>query len=65
MTTFLTTNQREYLIKEYMEQLEEFDQLEEYGDMAETLRSCDNVEFYNLIVEFMPIFAEPGFIPKI
>ena len=65
MTTFLTKNQREYLIEEYMEQLEEFDQLEEYGHMANKLRSCDNVEFYNHIVEFMPIYAEPNQIPNI
>lgn len=60
MTTFLNAAQREFLIEEYMEQLEEFDQLEEYGFMADTLRKCNNVEFYQHIIEFMPIYAEPG-----
>jgi hypothetical protein len=64
MTTFLTTAQREFLIGEYMEQLEEFDQLEEFPGMADTLRSCNNTEFYELIIDFMPIFEEPGMINK-
>ena len=36
MTTFITKAQREWLIAEYMEQLEEFDQLDEYPGMEET-----------------------------
>ena len=64
MTRWLNKAQREFLIQEYMEQLEEFDQLDEYGDMDEVLRSCNNNEFYQLVVEFMPIYAEPGMIQK-
>ena len=59
MTTFLNAAQREFLIEEYMEQLKEFDQLEEYGDMADILRKCNNVEFYQYIIEFMPIYGDP------
>ena len=59
MTTFLNAAQREFLIEEYMEQLKEFDQLEEYGDMADILRKCNNVEFYQHIIEFMPIYGDP------
>jgi len=62
---FLTKAQREFLIKEYMDQLEEFDQLEEYGDMDEHLRRLGNAEFYTYIVEFMPIFEDARFIPDI
>jgi len=47
MTTFLTTAQREFLIEEYKEQLEEFDQMEEYGFLLNELRSYNNVDFYN------------------
>ncbi len=64
MTTFLTKAQREYLIEEYLEQLEEFDQLEEFSGMGDTLRSCNNTEFYELIIDFMPIYGEPGFLQK-
>ena len=60
MTTFLTKAQREFLIDEYMEQLEEFDQLDEYPNMDETLRACGNVEFLTLCVEFMPFYGEPA-----
>lgn len=59
MTTFLTTAQREFLISEYKEQLEEFDQLEEYGYILEGLRTMGNVEFLQECVDFMPIYAEP------
>tara|TARA_A100001515_G_scaffold6195_1_gene5312 strand:- start:8062 stop:8274 length:213 start_codon:yes stop_codon:yes gene_type:complete len=64
MTTFLTTAQREFLIEEYKEQLEEFDQMEEYGFLLNELRSYNNVDFYNEIIEFMPIYAEPGMIDQ-
>ena len=64
MTRWLNKSQREFLIQEYMEQLEEFDQLDEYGDMDKVLRSCDNNEFYQLVIEFMPIYDEPGMIQK-
>ena len=62
---FLTKAQREFLIEEYMEQLEEFDQLEAYGYMEEELRSMGNAEFYTYIVEFMPIYEDARFIPDI
>jgi len=59
MTTFLTTAQREFLIEEYKEQLEEFEQLEEYGHLLDDLRTMNNVDFLNECIDFMPIFAEP------
>ena len=59
MTTFLTTAQREFLIQEYKEQLEEFEQLEEYGCFLDELRTYDNVSFLNACVEWMPIYGEP------
>ena len=59
MTTFLTKAQREFLIEEYKEQLEEFDQLEEYGYFLDELRTYNNVDFLNQCVEFMPIYGEP------
>lgn len=59
MTTFLTAAQREFLIKEYKEQLEEFEQLEEYGYFLDELRTYNNVDFLNQCVEFMPIYGEP------
>ena len=59
MTTFLTIAQREFLIEEYEEQLEEFDQLEEYGYLIDGLRTMDNVNFLNQCIDFMPIYGEP------
>ena len=59
MTTFLTSAQREYLIEEYAEQLDEFGQLEEYGCFLDELRTYNNVDFLNACVEFMPIYGEP------
>ena len=59
MTTFLTTAQREFLIEEYTEQLEEFDQLEEYGHLIPWLRTLNNVDFLQECIEFMPIYGEP------
>lgn len=60
MTTFLTTAQREFLIEEYKKQLEEFDQLEEYGYLLEELPTYNNVDFLNECVEFMPVYGEPA-----
>ena len=60
MTTFLTTAQREFLIEEYKKQLEEFDQLEEYGYLLEELPTYNNVDFLNECVEFMPVYGEPS-----
>jgi hypothetical protein len=60
MTTFLTAAQREFLIEEYKEQLEEFEQLEEYGYFLDELRTYNNVDFLNQCVEFMPIYGEPA-----
>ena len=59
MTTFLTTAQRDFLIEEYKEQLEEFEQLEEYGYLLDRLRTMNNVDFLNECVDFMPIYGEP------
>ena len=60
MTTFLTTAQREFLLSEYKEQLEEWDQLEEYGFLLEEMKTWDNVSFYREMTEQMPIYAKPG-----
>ena len=46
MTTFLTTAQREFLIEEYKEQLEEFEELEEYGYLLDELRKMNNTDFW-------------------
>ena len=64
MTTFLNKDQREFLIEEYKEQLIEFDQLEEYGYLLDQLRTYNNVDFYNEVVAFMPVYEEPGMINK-
>ena len=65
MTTFLTTAQREFLLKEYEEQLEEFDQLEEYGFLLEDLKGWDNVSFWQEMIDQMPIYAQPGMLQKV
>ena len=59
---FLNKAQREWLIAEYMEQIEEFDQLDEFPEMEDTLRSCNNVELVTLCVDFMPAIMD--FLPK-
>lgn len=59
MTTFLTTAQREFLLEEYVDQLDEMGELEEYGHYVDTLRKQDNVKFWETIVEVMPIYGEP------
>ena len=65
MTTFLTTAQREFLIKEYKEQLEDFGELEEYGYLLDELRTFNNIDFWESIIEFMPIYGdEPGHLQK-
>ena len=58
MTTFLTKDQREFLLEEYKDQLEEFDQLEEYGYLLEEMKGWDNVSFWNECIEQMRIFRE-------
>ena len=64
MTTFLSAAQREFLLEEYKEQLEEFDQLEEYGFLLEDMKGWDNVSFWREMTEQMPIYAEPGMLAK-
>ena len=65
MTTFLTTAQREFLIEEYKEQLEEFEELEEYGYLLDELRKMNNTDFWQQCIEFMPIYGdEPGHLQK-
>ena len=58
MTTFITKAQREWLIAEFMEQLEEFDQLDEYPGMEEDLRAMGNVQLIEMCVDFMPLIME-------
>lgn len=60
MTTFLTSAQRKFLIEEYKEQLEEFDQLEEYGHLLDWLPTLNNVDFLQECIDFMPIYGEPA-----
>ena len=64
MTTFLTKDQREFLLEEYKDQLEEFDQLEEYGYLLEEMKGWDNVSFWNECIEQMPIYAKPGMLQR-
>ena len=59
MTTFLTTAQREFLLEEYVDQLDEMGELEEYGHYVDALRKQDNVKFWETIVEVLPIYGEP------
>jgi len=59
MTTFLTTAQREFLIKEYEEQLIEFDQEDQVEELTAWLRTLDNVDFLQECVDQMPIYGEP------
>ena len=59
MTTFLTTAQREFLLDEYVDLLDEMGELEEYGHYVDDLRKQDNVKFWETIVEVMPIYGEP------
>jgi len=58
MTTFINKAQRAYLIDEYIEQLDEFGQLDEYPGMEESLKSMNNVELIEMCVEFMPLIME-------
>ena len=59
MTTFLTKAQREFLCNEYRDQLEDMEELEEYGYLVDELRHLDNVSFWQAIEEVMPLYAEP------
>tara|TARA_Y100000004_G_scaffold164593_1_gene194830 strand:+ start:342 stop:551 length:210 start_codon:yes stop_codon:yes gene_type:complete len=59
MTTFLTKAQRDFLCDEYRDQLEEMEELEEYGHYVDDLRTQDNVTFWKTVLEVMPIYAEP------
>ena len=59
MTTFLTKAQRDFLCDEYRDQLEEMEELEEYGYLVDELRTYDNVSFWQFVVENMPIYGEP------
>jgi len=58
MTTFLTKAQRDFLCDEYRDQLEEMEELEEYGYLVEELRTYDNVAFWRTVIEVMPIYGE-------
>ena len=64
MTPFLNKAQREFLLAEYKEQLEEFDQLEEYGFLLEDMKTWDNVSFWQEVTEQMPVYAKPGELAK-
>ena len=59
MTTFLTKAQRDFLANEYRDQLEEMEELEEYGYTVEELQTYDNVSFWQFVIENMPIYGEP------
>lgn len=59
MTTFLTKAQRDFLCDEYRDQLEEMEELEEYGYLVDELRTYDNVTFWQTVIEEMPIYGEP------
>ena len=55
---FFTKAERETLIGWFMECLEDMDQLDEYPNMEQTLRSCNNSELKELCVDFMPSCLE-------
>lgn len=55
---FLTKAQRNYLIDEYIEQLEEFDQLEEYPDMKKDLERLSNPALIQECEDFMPLIMQ-------
>lgn len=59
MTTFLTKAQRDFLANEYKDQLEEMEELEEYGYTVGELLTYDNVSFWQFVIENMPIYGEP------
>ena len=59
MTTFLTKAQRDFLCDEYRDQLEDMEELEEYGYLVDELRTYDNVAFWQTVIEVMPIYGEP------
>ena len=59
MTTFLTKAQRDFLCDEYRDQLEDMEELEEYGYLVDELRTYDNVAFWQTVTEVMPLYAEP------
>jgi len=65
MTTFLTRAQREFLLEEYREQLEEFDQIEEYGHLIDEFRKWDNVSFWTEMTDQMPIYQKPGMLDEV
>lgn len=65
MTPFLTRAEREFLLAEYKDQLEEWDQLEEYGFLLEEMKTWGNVSFWQEITEQMPIYAKPGMLKKV
>ena len=57
---FLTTAQREFLLEEYEEQLDEFGlEAQEISERTEWLHHLNNVEFLNECIEQMPIYGEP------
>ena len=58
-TTFLTKAQRDFLCDQYRDQLEEMEELEEYGYLVDELRTYDNVSFWQFVIENMPIYGEP------
>ena len=59
MTTFLTKAQRDFLVDEYRDQLDEMEELEEYGYLCDEIQTYNNVSFWTFIIENMPIYGEP------
>ena len=57
-TTFLTTNQRAFLIEEYAEQLLEWDQEHLIKEYTDWLRVLGNADFLQECVEQMPFYGE-------
>ena len=51
--------QRDFLCDEYRDQLEDMEELEEYGYLVDELRTYDNVAFWQTVIEVMPLYAEP------
>ena len=57
MTTFLTKAQRDFLCDEYRDQLEDMEELEEYGYLVDELRTYDNVAFWQTVIKKSCLFT--------
>lgn len=57
-TTYLNSNERNWLIDQYLEQLEEFGEEELIAEYQAGLKSAGNIELIDACIDFMPIIFE-------